>query len=126
MPLPRSVTRFTKWVANPIIGTFAGRLPGFAMLHHVGRRTGRDYWIPVNVFRRNGHYIIGLTYGLDVDWAKNVTAAGGCELRTQGQIVRLVDPSIETDKSVSWAPAVARPLLKSLQVFQYVRLREAV
>jgi deazaflavin-dependent oxidoreductase (nitroreductase family) len=122
MPLPRSLTRFTRTAANPIIGTFAGQLPGFALLHHVGRRTGKDYWIPVNVFMRDEGYIIGLTYGPDVDWAKNVIAAGACELRTHGRIVRLVNPSIETDSSASWAPMPARPLLRKLKVDQYMLL----
>jgi deazaflavin-dependent oxidoreductase (nitroreductase family) len=125
MPLPRSVTHFTKRVANPIIGRFAGQLPGFGMLHHVGRRSGKDYWIPVNVFLRGGDYIIGLTYGPDVDWAKNLLAAGTCELRIRGRTVRLVNPSLETDESVLWAPAPARPILRILRVFQYVRLRVA-
>src|SRR5688500_14602562 len=123
MPLPRSVTRFTKRVANPVLGPFAARLPGFAILHHVGRRSARAYSIPVNVFLRDGHYIIGLTYGPDTDWARNVLAAGTCEITTRGKTVRLSDPAILTDASVAWAPAVARPVLRAFKIDQYMRLR---
>ena len=123
MPLPRSVTRIIKHTANPVIGTFAGRVPGFAILHHVGRRSGRRYSIPVNIFVRDGQYIIGLTYGPGTDWVRNVLAAGGCEITTRGATVRLSDPVIVTDASVAWAPAPARPLLRLFNVDQHMRLR---
>ena len=125
MPLPRSVTRFTKHVANPVIRTFAGRVPGFAVLHHVGRRTGTPYAIPINIFPRDEGYIIGLTYGPGTDWVKNVLAAGGCEITMRGRKRTLTDPAVLTDESAAWAPAPARPILRMLKVDQYMRLREA-
>ena len=125
MPLPRSVTRFTHHVANPVIGMVAGRIPGFAILRHVGRRSGKSYSIPVNVFLRDGDYIIGLTYGPGTDWAKNVLAAGRCEITTRGVAVQLRDPVILTDTAAAWAPAPARPILRVLKVDQYMRLRQA-
>lgn len=123
MPLPRSVTRVVKHVANPVIGTFAGRVPNFAILHHVGRRSGRPYATPINIFLRDGHYIIGLTYGPDTDWARNVLAAGGCEITTRGRNLRLTAPVILTDRSAAWAPALARPILRLFRVDQYMRLQ---
>jgi deazaflavin-dependent oxidoreductase (nitroreductase family) len=123
MPVPRGVTLFAKHVANPIIGRFAANLPGFAMLHHVGRRSGKQYRNPVNVFQRDGDYIIALTYGPEVDWARNVLAAGQCQIRTQGRIVNLGNPTVETDPSLWWAPAPIRPVLKAAKIFQYMRLR---
>jgi deazaflavin-dependent oxidoreductase (nitroreductase family) len=100
----------------------AGYLPGFAILSHVGRRSGRAYRTPVNVFRADGGYIIALTYGPESDWVKNVLAAGSCELRTRGRLVRLSDPRIETDRSKGWAPLPVRLGLNLMNVPHYMRL----
>jgi hypothetical protein len=41
----------------------AGCLPGFGILSHVGRKSGRTYRIPINVFQRCDYYYFALTYG---------------------------------------------------------------
>src|ERR1700747_688030 len=77
--------RFRKrWLAriniaftNRITGLFAGWLPGFGILTHVGRKSGKVYRTPINVFRAPGGFIIALTYGGQSEWVKNVLAAGG-------------------------------------------------
>jgi deazaflavin-dependent oxidoreductase (nitroreductase family) len=102
----------------------AGHLPGFAILRHVGRRSGRAYRTPVNTFRTDGEYIIALTYGSRSDWVKNVLAAGSCELQTRGRRVHLSDPRIETDQSKSWAPLLVRFVLNRIEAPEYMRLRQ--
>jgi hypothetical protein len=62
--------RFRKrWLAkiniaftNRITSLFAGWLPGFGILTHVGRKSGNVYRTPVNVFRAPKGFIIALTY----------------------------------------------------------------
>ena len=62
--------RFRKrWLAkinvaftNRITSLFAGWLPGFGILTHVGRKSGKIYRTPVNVFRAPNGFIIALTY----------------------------------------------------------------
>jgi deazaflavin-dependent oxidoreductase (nitroreductase family) len=84
--------RFQKrWLAkvniaftNRITTLFAGWLPGFGILTHVGRKSGKVYRTPINVFRASNGFIIALTYGSQSEWVKNVLAAGGCELKTRG------------------------------------------
>src|SRR5262245_18434550 len=93
-PRMRPMRRFTARFINPVTRLVAGWLPGFAILSHVGRKSGRTFRIPMNVFRRGDHYYFALTYGSDVDWVKNVLAAGGCELHTLGRDVRLVEPEV--------------------------------
>ena len=51
----------------------------------------------MNVFRRGDSYVFALTYGADVNWVKNVVAAGECELRTGGRDMRLVEPELFVD-----------------------------
>ena len=59
-------------------------MPGFGVVVHHGRHSGRRYQTPVNVFPAKDGYLLALTYGQDTDWVKNALAAGGCELRTPG------------------------------------------
>ena len=122
MPAPRSIARFNRRFTNKLALRVAGYLPGFGILSHVGRRSGRNYRTPVNVFPADGGYIIALTYGSESDWVKNVLAAGSCELQTRGRRVRLISPRIETDKSKSWAPLPVRLILGLINAPQYMRL----
>jgi deazaflavin-dependent oxidoreductase (nitroreductase family) len=107
-PRIRFLRPFTKRVINPVTRLFAGWLPGFAILTHVGRKSGRTYRTPINVFRRGDHYLFALTYGADVDWVKNVLAAGGCELQTRGRTVRLADPCVSADPAKGVLPLPLR------------------
>ena len=122
MPAPRSIARFNRRFTNKLALRVAGYLPGFGVLNHVGRRSGRNYRTPVNVFPADGGYIIALTYGAESDWVKNVLAAGSCELQTRGRRVHLIGPRIETDKSKSWAPLPVRLILGLIDAPQHMRL----
>ncbi|WP_127126167.1 nitroreductase family deazaflavin-dependent oxidoreductase [Georgenia sp. SYP-B2076] len=111
-PLPRSVARANRVFLNRVLGLVAPRLPGFAMLTHRGRHSGREYTIPVNIFREGAGYRVALTYGRHTDWVRNVLAAGGCTVVTRGRRVELVDPRLVHDPSVPWAPPVVRQILR--------------
>jgi hypothetical protein len=75
----RWVAAFNLAVTNRITSRFAGRLPGFGILTHVGRTSGKVYRTPVNVFRAPEGVLIALTYGRESEWVRNVMAAGGCK-----------------------------------------------
>jgi deazaflavin-dependent oxidoreductase (nitroreductase family) len=122
MPAPRSIARFNKHFTNRLTLRVAGYLPGFAIVSHVGRKSGRPYRTPVNAFRTDGGYIIALTYGAQSDWVKNVLAAGSCELLSWGGRVCLFDPIIVTDDSKDWAPLLVRLILGLIDAPQYMRL----
>ena len=98
------------------------RMPGFAIVTHVGRRSGKAYQTPVNAFRLPGGYRIALTYGAESDWVRNVLAAGGCELLARGRRVRLVRPELVNDPSLRWAPVVVRLILGRIKATQYLDL----
>ncbi|PXX59268.1 deazaflavin-dependent oxidoreductase (nitroreductase family) [Nocardia tenerifensis] len=123
MVLPRALANFNRYATNPAAGLFAGRVPGFAILRHKGRKSGREYRTPVSVFRRDGVYRIALTYGRDVDWLKNISAAGVFTLRTRGGEIELTDPVVRHDPSARWAPAPIRLWLKALSAEYYVEAR---
>src|SRR5579872_6182046 len=107
----RWVAAFNLAVTNRITSRFAARLPGFGMVTHVGRKSGRTYRTPVNVFRGPEGFIVALTYGRDSEWVRNVLAAGGCELETRGVQYRLSAPRIVHDPSRRRFPLPVRMVL---------------
>lgn len=124
MPAPRSIARFNRRVTNRAFLRVAGHLPGFAIVRHVGRRSGRAYRTPVNAFRARGGYVVALTYGSGSDWVRNVLAAGSCELQTRGRRPRLAQPRVGTDRSVGWAPLPVRLVLRLTRTYEYMELSE--
>jgi deazaflavin-dependent oxidoreductase (nitroreductase family) len=114
---------FTTKVFNRLSIHVAGWLPGFAILTCLGRKTGKTYRIPINVFRRGDHYVFALTYGADVQWLKNISAAGGCDMRTRGRDVHLIEPEVIVDPGLTLLPAPVRVFLRFNRVTEMLRMR---
>ena len=73
----RRLRTFVKHFVNPLLRNFAHSSRGpFALLRHVGRRSGKTYEIPIMVWRVEDGFVIVLTYGPHVDWLRNLQAAG--------------------------------------------------
>jgi len=125
MPLSRRVAHFNRRVTNRLTRHIAWWAPGFAIVTHVGRRSGRTYRTPVNVFRDGDRYVFALTYGRDADWVRNVLAAGRCEIRTRGRTVRLEQPELFTDETRSDVPPPARVVLRAIDAADFLALRRA-
>ena len=125
MPLPRQLARFNRVVTNRVLGPLARFLPGFALVSHVGRRSGRIYRTPVNLFRRGDGYVIALTYGADSQWVRNVLQAGRAEIETRGHRLQLVDPQVVRDPSRSAVPRHVRVALRLLNVDEFMLLERA-
>jgi deazaflavin-dependent oxidoreductase (nitroreductase family) len=92
---------------------------------HAGRRSGRRYQTPVNVFPAADGYLLALTYGPDSDWVKNVLAAGGCELVTRGRTVRLVSPQLVHDENRRGIRPLERQVLRLIGVADFLSLKTA-
>jgi deazaflavin-dependent oxidoreductase (nitroreductase family) len=120
--LPRRLARFNRVVTNRVTGPLAGWLPGFGVLVHSGRRSGRVYRTPINIFPTSDGYVAALTYGL-TDWARNVMAADGCELETRGRRVRLTGPRLVRDPARRDMPPVVRQLVGMIGVTDFLYLR---
>jgi deazaflavin-dependent oxidoreductase (nitroreductase family) len=115
-----------KRYVNPVTRPVAGNLPSFAILTHRGRRTGRSYRTPINVFRRGTEYFFFLTYGSDVQWVKNVLAVGSCSIETRGRVVELVEPELITDPELRAAPPHVRFVERRIAgATQYLRMRDS-
>jgi len=114
---------FTTNVFNRISRRFAGWMPGFGILAYRGRKSGKAYRTPMNVFRRGDGYVLALTYGSDVQWVKNVLAAGGTGLVTRGRTIQLVDPELFVDPTRASVPQPVRFFLGLMNVTEFMRLR---
>jgi deazaflavin-dependent oxidoreductase (nitroreductase family) len=124
---PRTRLQFlrplTTNVFNRLSRPLARWLPGFGILVYRGRKSGKAYRTPINVFRHGDEYVLALTYGSDVQWVKNVVAAGGTELVTRGQTVRLVEPHLFVDPGRASMPQPVRFFLGLMRVTEFMRLR---
>ena len=108
--------------ANRITSLFAGWLPDFGILTHVGRKSGIVYRTPVNVFRASNGFIIALTYRSESEWVKNVLAAGGCELKTRGKKYQLSAPNVVRDPTRRRFPFPVRVVLRIVGADEYMEL----
>ena len=107
-------------VTNRITSLFAGWLPGFGILTHVGRKSGKVYRTPVNVFRTPTGVVIALTYSSESEWVKNVLAAGVCELKTRGRKYQLSAPSVVRDPTRQRFPILVRIVLRIVGADEYM------
>ena len=125
--------RFRKrWLAkinivftNRITSLFAGWFPGFGILTHVGRKSGKVYRTPVNVFPASNGFIIALTYSSRSEWVKNVLAAGGCELQTRGKRYELSAPHVVHDPTRGRFPIPVRVVLRLVGADEYMELSKS-
>jgi deazaflavin-dependent oxidoreductase (nitroreductase family) len=123
MVLSRSVARFNRVATNQITKHFVGWLPGFGLVVHKGRKSGRDYRTPINLFRTPDGFAIALTYGPDADWVKNVLAEGGATIITKRRTYKVHTPEVVHDDSRKPMPSVVRPILGLLNVDDFLLVK---
>jgi deazaflavin-dependent oxidoreductase (nitroreductase family) len=127
MRLPQGLARFNRHVTNPIQRMWAGWAPSFGIVEHVGRRSGKPYRTPVNVFSTDvdgkAGVAILLPYGPDRDWLKNLDAAGGGRIRRHGKTFGIVDPRVVSrDEAATYVTPRARTVFRRLPFEQAVLL----
>lgn len=123
MQFPRALRRINRVVTNPILGAIAWIVPPFAVVHHVGRKSQRAYQTPVMAFRTNAGFAIAMTYGRDVDWARNLLAANGGEIEQFGRRVPVRNPRmVESQAAYPLLPALVRPALEAADFPAYLLL----
>ena len=125
MALPPWLARFNVAFTNRLMLPIAGVLPWFGIVEHVGRRSGRRYRTPVNVFRRGDRYLFALTYGPQSEWVHNVLAGGGCTLVSRGRRFALMEPRRFRDRRRRDMPWIVRIGLGVLNVSEFLELRRA-
>jgi hypothetical protein len=122
-----SIRQFNRRTLNPLTLRMAGnRLRIYAALQHTGRRSGRRYTTPVVAEPLGDGFVIPLPYGNDVDWYRNVMAAGLCQLTWNGRTYRLDRPElIAPARALSVFPWVQRIIFTGGGIRQYIWLHRA-
>jgi deazaflavin-dependent oxidoreductase (nitroreductase family) len=123
MPAPRWVARANKIGLNRFTKFIAPWAPGWGVVVHRGRKSGRTFRTPLWVFRRPNGFVIALTYGPETDWVRNVLAAGGCELQTRRRRYQLGAPVVFRDENATDMPAFIRFMLRRvIKAPEFLRL----
>ena len=110
---------------NPLTSRLARAGYGpFSLIRHVGRKSGRTYETPVMLVQVPEGFIAELTYGENVDWYRNVVAAGGCVVvhhRTEYHVTH-IDPC-STEYGLGAYAAPFRFILKTARRKEFRLLR---
>ena len=126
MPLTRKIARLNRVGLNRLTIRIAPWMPGFGVVIHRGRRSGRVFRTPVNFFLRDGHYVFALTYGKESDWVRNVLAAGGADLETRRRLVHLGSPRIDHEpRGRGDLPLFVRTILRLTRVHDFLILKKS-
>ena len=120
MPLPHSIARFNRRVTNRVLTPLVRHFPGFGMIVHAGRRSGREYRTPVLGFRSGERMTFALTYGPETDWVRNILAADGCRFVSRGREMQLTGPRLVHDPTRQMVPAFVRLSLRLLTVSDFL------
>ena len=118
---------FSKRVVNPLVMRFAGSAGSpFAVIRHVGRRSGRVYATPLLLAPVAGGFVIELTYGFAVDWYRNVVAAGHCTILWHGREYSCdeIEP-IDAETGLQAFPAILRFPLRVFGAQDFVKMRSS-
>jgi hypothetical protein len=95
-PRPRETRRANRRSNAIFLKIAGGPLRAYSMLKHVGRSSGREYVTPLSAYPLGDGFVMAVLYGeaANVDWCRNVMAAGKCILKTRGQEYQLEKPEI--------------------------------
>jgi deazaflavin-dependent oxidoreductase (nitroreductase family) len=113
-----------KYTLNPLTRRLARVSFGpFSIVQHVGRRSGKQYETPIIVAPLRDGFMIELTYGPDVDWHKNVLAAGGCTIVRRGQeyAINRIEP-VDSETGLAAFPPSQRLVLRLLRRTHFEKL----
>ncbi|HEY0757071.1 MAG TPA: nitroreductase family deazaflavin-dependent oxidoreductase [Ktedonobacteraceae bacterium] len=121
----KRIRAFNKRVTNPLLRGFARLSYGpFALIHHVGRRSGKDYETLIMVWPVTDGFVIALTYGPGVDWYRNLVAAGQGKLfwHKHEYILQKPEP-VDAQTALTAFSIFQKPVLRLLGVNDFVQMR---
>ncbi|KAA0101421.1 nitroreductase family deazaflavin-dependent oxidoreductase [Mycolicibacterium sp. P1-18] len=93
MIMPVWLERFQIKYVNPLLRPLSKRMPGFAVISHRGRTSGKQYETIVTAYRKGDVLAIGLVHG-KTNWVKNVLAAGEANIHVGRKDLHLVNPRV--------------------------------
>lgn len=123
--LPDRIRIFNKYVTNRVLRGFVSLSLGpFAVIHHVGRRSGKPYETVIWVWPLEEGFVIALTYGPQVDWYRNMQATGGGTILWHKRVYRVEKPEpIDATTAMSAFPAFFRPIFHRANMQDFVWMK---
>lgn len=122
----RGRARFNRKYTNRVVEPLSGRLPLWSVIEHVGRTSGKAYRTPVTAFATTDGVAVLLPYGTDTDWVRNLSAAGGGQVRMLGHTFCVTDPRVvPKDEALAVTRAPWRQLLRGVTVDSALLLTRA-
>ena len=117
MLFPPWLERFQIRYINPMLRPLSTRLPGFAVINHRGRTSGKDYETIVTAYRKGSVLAIGLAHG-KTNWVKNILAAGEADIHVARRDFHLVNPRVLPAGTIDpTLPRIAQVVAKRSGVF---------
>lgn len=105
----------------------AGRRHFYAsVIRHRGRSSGRTYATPVVAERVGDGFVVPLPYGTEVDWLRNVAAAGTATITSDGQSFSVGAPEIvDAAEAAPWLSARRRRAFERFGIARFAHFTSA-
>jgi len=101
-PIVLNTVRRSGRAMKPLVLRTAGTAGSpTAVVHHVGRRSGREYRTPVVATPIDGGFAFALPYGPNTDWLKNVLHTGRFTVVVDGESYDVTDPEVVTIEEIT-------------------------
>ncbi len=122
--IPYNQREINKRYVNPLMLKFAGsRYFPQAVVYHTGRKSGNTYATPITVQPVSAGFIVALPYGANVDWCRNILAAGHCSLQWHGSTYDIVKAElIDADTAIAELPPMQQNVFRLLNVEYALKL----
>ncbi len=110
------INRLTRWLAYLPLGPLA-------VIYHTGRRSGKLYEATMMVEPVGDQLVFALTYGEEVDWYRNVKAAGKASLLWHCKVYQLDKPEpLDAHQALQNYPALEKWFLRKLGTQHFIHM----
>ncbi len=121
---PNRIRIFNKRYLNQLTGKIARSSRGpFCIIGHVGRRSGKTYETPIIAIPTTDGFVVALTYGPEVDWYRNISAAGRCKIlwHRREYAIGKIEP-MEIQAALPHFPWLESMILRLLGTQHFIRM----
>jgi deazaflavin-dependent oxidoreductase (nitroreductase family) len=119
------IVTINKYIINPLFRHLAGKTnTWFALVYHVGRKSGKTYQTPIIVRQVDEGFIVALTYGPTASWYQNVLAAKKCKIfwHRKKYAIQAVE-MVTQEQGLQAFPPLLRNILKLRAVKDFIVLK---
>lgn len=112
-------------IGRPLAGT--RWLALYAILRHTGRKSGKQYAIPIVAFPTSDGFVIPMPFGEETQWVRNLFAADG-GVRWRGREYTIDQPErVDLDDAVvsGAVPRFLRTAARRLGIVHWLRVRRS-